>query len=116
MTTHIQETTGTTQTEAVPLRRRLARSGLVLGPLLIGVGAVITPESGDDGESLVATASESAGSWTAGHLTVIAGAALLLVGLASLAAYLPRRARTATVGLSASAPGSGRRASTSRRR
>ena len=101
------DTTATSNTSAppvradadLPLRRRLARSGLVLGPLLLAAGGVVTPEAGESGRSLVAAVGAGPARWTAGQLTTIAGGALLLVGLAHLASRLPARARTAAVGL-----------------
>lgn len=82
-----------------PARSRVASFMLLGGPLLMGAGGHISPSTRDDGASLITTAVDHPGAWTAGWLLIVAGAGVLLVGLAHLASLLPRRARLATTGL-----------------
>jgi hypothetical protein len=82
-----------------PIRSRAAGAALLLGPLVLGIAATLTPPSGDDGRSLVRTVTQHPGRWSAGWSVVLVGAALLLAGLAHLASLLPERARVATFGV-----------------
>lgn len=80
-----------TKTHPLPLRRRAAFAGLVLGPLLLTVDDLVKPEGGDGAAGMAEAVASAPTAWLVGWTLTMLGAAALVPGVAALSSLANRR-------------------------